>query len=112
MALAIGLLLLVALFSSLFRLGPSIDDRSANPMLGRVDGEPGPDRLDLTHLRRDMAAARLDPPLPKVTAPESAAEVREAELGRQLLEGTNAAASYRQLMSDLAHDSARAGGRR
>ena len=118
MALAIGLLLLVALLSSLFRLGIAADRRLGNPALRRLereldielDGDLDPGRLDLDRLTRDMAKACRDPSPPEPAAVEAAAEVREADLCRELLAGTIPAASYRQRMSELAHDAARSGG--
>lgn len=112
MAFVIGLLLLVVPIWSLFRLGRRIDDRPANPVLRRLDGELEPGRLDLDRLRRDMTVACLDPPFPEITAPENAAEVREADLCRRLLDGAIAPAGYRQRMSELAHHLARSAGAR
>ena len=110
MTLVIGALIFVGLFTSLFRLGLGIDRRAGNPALRRLETELDPNRLDLTRLTRDMAAACRDTAPDGAATAESPAEQRELDLCRQLLDGTMPATSYRQLMSQLAHDPARSDG--
>lgn len=66
---------------------------------------------DRTHASvLDRWAPRVD--LPPDTAPDTSADVREAELTRQLLAGVINPGTYQRAMSELAHSSTQAEGPR